>query len=275
MENRKASKEGLERRHFLQGAALMGVAGIAGGFQTLAGAERPPAPKIPDEGRLTPEESAYLKRWDTPTFANAIERAKVRPHTDGFMNPSVRCIFPEFPMMVGYAVTATIKASEPAASGAYVDRFEYYEYIQSIPAPRIMVIHDLDAPKPIGSFWGEVHGSLHRALGCVGVVTDGGVRDLGPVRALRFHYFAAEVLVSHAHVHLVDFGKPVSVGGLTVNPGALLCGDEHGVIEVPHALAKRLGPLCHEVYKAERPVIDFYHSPDFSVEKLKEFLKKK
>jgi regulator of RNase E activity RraA len=177
--------------------------------------------------------------------------------------------------MLGYAVTATIKASERAREGQYVDRFEYYEYIQSIPAPRVMVIQDLDAPNPVGSFWGEVHGSLHRALGAIGVVTDGGVRDLGPVRALRFHYFAAEVLVSHAYVHLVDFGKPVKISGVEVQPGALLFGDEHGVIDIPHALAKKVGDLCYEVYKDERPAIDFYHSRDFSIEKLREFFQRR
>jgi 4-hydroxy-4-methyl-2-oxoglutarate aldolase len=265
--------ETIARRNFLQGAGLVGLAGIAGGLPAAVGADRPAAPKIPDEGRLTPEEIAYLQRWDSPTVSNALERTKVRPATAGFMGPAVRSIFPEFGVMVGYAVTATIKASEPAKEGRYVDRFEYYEYIQSIPSPRVMVIHDEDAPHPVGSFWGEVHGNLHRALGCVGVVTDGGVRDLAPVRALRFHYFAAEVLVSHAHVHLVDFGKPVEVGGLQVEPGALLYGDEHGVIEIPHALAKKVGPLCYDVFMSERPFIDFCQSGNFSLEKLREFLK--
>jgi regulator of RNase E activity RraA len=178
--------------------------------------------------------------------------------------------------MIGYAATATIRASKPRGEGeGYVDRFEYYEFIQSIPAPRIMVIHDQDAPNPVGSFWGEVHGNLHRALGCIGVVTDGGVRDLAPVRALHFHYFAAEVLVSHVHVHLVDFGKPVTVGGHTVKPGDLLFGDEHGVIDIPHPQARNIGALCHRVYMSERPAIDFYKSADFSIEKLREFIEKR
>lgn len=263
---------GVGRRQFLQGAGVLGLAGLAGG---IVGAEdEGKRPIVPPEGLLTQEEMAYLKRWDSPTIANALERAKVRPQTTGFMEPSIRCVFPDFPVMMGYAVTATIRAREPAKA-SYVDRFEYYDYIQSIPAPRVMVIHDEDAPKPIGSFWGEVNGNVHRALGCVGVVTDGGVRDLGPVRALKFHYFAAEIVVSHAYVHLVDFGKPVTVGGLTVKPGDLLYGDEHGVIEIPHAMAKKTGTLCSEVYKSERPLIDLCQSSDFTLEKLKAFLGKK
>jgi len=267
--------QGMRRRKFLQGAGLVGLAGIAGKLPEGAGEESPLAPRVPPEGLLTPEEIGYLKRWDSPTIANALERAKVRPATAGFMGPGIRSIFPELGVMIGYAATATIKASQPSKEGGYVDRFEYYEYIRSTPAPRVMVIHDEDAPHHVGSFWGEVNGNVHRALGCEGVVTDGGVRDLGPVRLLRFHYFAAEVLVSHAYVHLQDFGKPVKVGGLTVEPGALLYADEHGVIEIPHSLAKKVGALCYEVYQSERPLIDLCQSRDFTLEKLKEFWKKR
>ncbi len=265
------------RRDFLKQAGVAGAfgaaGGILGGFPLAAGARGPAdGVNVPAEARLTQDEIDYLKRWDAPTIANALERAKARPRDKGFMSPKILPTFPEFGPMVGYAVTATIKASESRKAGeAYVGGFEYYEYIQSIPAPRIMVIHDEDAPNPVGSFWGEVHGNLHQALGCIGVVTDGGVRDLAPVRALRFHYFTAEILVSHVHVHLVNYGKPVTVGGHTVKPGDLLYGDEHGVIDIPHSLAKKTGDLCYQVYKAERPAIDFYKSPDFSIEKLKEF----
>ncbi|MBI4586355.1 MAG: RraA family protein, partial [Planctomycetes bacterium] len=258
--------------------AAMGAGGtLLGGFPAAAGAAGPAGEvKVPAEGLLSPAEIEYLKQWDAPTIANAIEYQKARPAGKGFTDQSIRCLFPDFGPLVGYAATATIKASEPRREGEpYVDRFDYYEYIQSIPWPRLMVIHDLDAPRPVGSFWGEVHGTLHRALGCAGVITDGGVRDLGAVRPLRFHYFAAAVLVSHVHVHLVDFGKPVTVGGHTVQPGDLLFGDEHGVIDIPHSLARKIGALCHDVYKAERPAIDFYKSADFSLAKLKEFFTKK
>lgn len=274
-------RESIGRRAFLAGAGLAGAAGAAGGilggFPAALGAEGPAGNvAVPTAARLTAEEIDYLKRWDAPTIANALEGQKVRGRGEGFMSPNIRPIFPELGPMAGYAVTATIRASEPRKEGeAYIDRFDYYEFIQSIPAPRIMVIHDQDAPNPVGSFWGEIHGNLHQALGCVGVITDGGVRDLSPVRALRFHYFAAEVLVSHVYVHLVDFGKPVTVGGHTVKPGDFLFGDEHGVIDVPHSLAKKVGDLCYRVYKAERPAVDFYKSADFSIDKLREFFKQR
>jgi regulator of RNase E activity RraA len=135
-----------------------------------------------------------------------------------------------------------------------------------------MVIHDLDAPNPVGSWWGEVNGNVHRALGCVGVVTDGGVRDLSVVRPLGFHFFAAEVLVSHAYVHVVEFGKPVSVGGVTVSSGDLLQADEHGVIQVPMSVAAELGQACYDVFKSERALIEFCQRPGVTLEKMIEFV---
>ncbi|MBI4391166.1 MAG: RraA family protein, partial [candidate division NC10 bacterium] len=121
----------------------------------------------------------------------------------------------------------------------------------------------------IGAFWGEVQANIHRALGCAGVITDGGVRDLVEVAALGFAFFAAEVQVSHAYVHLVDFGGPVTVGGLLVRPGDLLHGDRHGVVQVPLDLAARVPEGAAAVERQEREIIASCQSPGFTPERLK------
>ena len=91
----------------------------------------------------------------------------------------------------------------------------------SVPAPRVIVVEDLDEPSGLGSLWGEVNASMHRAMGCVGAVTNGSVRDLDEVEPFGFHFFASHIAVSHAYVHIVEVGTPVRVGGLTVRPGDL------------------------------------------------------
>ena len=60
-----------------------------------------------------------------------------------------------------------------------------------------------------------------KAWGCIGTVTNGGVRDLDEVRAMKFQLFAKRAIPSHAYVHLVDVGKPVTIGGLTSKPAIL------------------------------------------------------
>ena len=164
---------------------------------------------------LTADDLERLRRYDTCTVANAIETFDIRPRSAGFASPEVRCIFPQFGVMVGYAVTARARAAVPA-DGSY-SRHGWWDAVAASPGPRVAVIQDLDDP-PVGAFWGEVQSNIHRALGCEGVVTNGGVRDLREVEALGFQYFAGSVMVSHAYVHMVDFGTPVVIGGLEIRP---------------------------------------------------------
>jgi 4-hydroxy-4-methyl-2-oxoglutarate aldolase len=132
-----------------------------------------------------------------------------------------------------------------------------------------VVVQDADR-QPIGSMWGEVNGSIHKALGCIGTVTDGGVRDLDEVRAMGFHCFASCVLVSHAYVHLIDFGTPVKVGGMVVKPGDIIHGDQHGVAGIPMSIATQIPEAVAKVEARERPLIETCQSPNFSIEKLKQ-----
>ena len=189
------------------------------------------------------------------------------------MTSDIRCIFPDLGVMVGYAVTARIMADEPPVEGHQVSRPDWWDYLQEIPKPRVVVIQDLDRVVK-GAFWGEQNANIHKALGCVGVITDGGVRDLDEMQALGFHAFAAHVLVSQAYVHLVDFGIPVRVGGLTVSPGDLLHGDKHGAIVVPPSIAAEVASAVARVERQERQTIELCQSPDFSLEALKEHWKK-
>ena len=216
---------------------------------------------------------AALRQYTTPTVANAIETFNLRPRTAGFMSSEIRCIFPELGAMVGYAFTATIRASQQPPPEAAARRPAAWRGLEEIPSPRVMVIQDLDDPPGAGAFWGDVQSNIHRALGCIGTITNGSVRDLDEVRKLKFHFFAGSVSVSHAYVHLVDTGVPVRVGGLTVRPGDLLHGDQHGVINVPLEIAGRIAEGVEKVEAVERQIISFCQSPGFSRRGLEDLFK--
>ena len=219
------------------------------------------------EKPLTPQEFDALRRINTPTVSNAIERLRVRPREEGYTNGAIKCVFPEFPASVGYAVTLTVRSGQPKPDEKVKSRKPYWDHMEGIPAPRIVVAQELDQP-PRGAFWGEVNANIHRALGCIGVITDGGVRDLDEVRALGFHFFAAEVSVSHAYARLEDFNVPVTIGGLKILPGDLIHADKHGVIVIPRGLAREVIAAAVEVEKYERPMIDLCKSSEFSTTKL-------
>jgi 4-hydroxy-4-methyl-2-oxoglutarate aldolase len=218
--------------------------------------------------RLGPHALARLRTYTTPTLSNAIETFNVRPKTAGFTAGHVRCCFPELGPMVGYAVTAACRARTAAPADATARRAALWRAIEGTPAPRVVVIQDLDDPPGAGAFWGEVQSTIHHALGCVGTVTNGAVRDLDEVRALGFHFFAGSVVVSRANVHLVSIGDPVEIDGLAIRTGDLLHADQHGVLAIPHDVADRLDDAVERVNRSEQEILGYCRRPDFTREGL-------
>jgi 4-hydroxy-4-methyl-2-oxoglutarate aldolase len=219
---------------------------------------------------LSPALIQEFLRLDTCAVSNAIETFEVRLRNEGFTDRRIRCLFEDGPPVVGYAVTATIRSSTPPPVGhQYSDRTDWWASILRAPAPRIVVVQDIGECAGLGAFVGEVHAHVLRALGCVAYVTDGAVRDLPEVRATGLQAFAGGTTPSHAFVHIVGFGEPVTVAGLTVAPGDLLFGDRHGVVSVPLAIAADLPRVVDEMRARERRVIDYCASPEFSVAELR------
>ena len=215
-----------------------------------------------------------LRKITSPSVANAIETFNVRPRNQGQMSSEIRTLFPDLGPLVGYAVPALIRAEPAPLQGHRSSTYAWWDYVLSIPAPRVVVVHDLDEPRGQGAQWGEVQANIHKALGCVGVVTDGSVRDLDEVRALGFQFAAAHVSVSHAYVHMVDFGLPIKVGGLWVKPGDLIHADQHGVVTIPPEIAERIPEAVAKVEADERQIISVCQSPDFSADRLKALYQK-
>jgi len=220
---------------------------------------------------LTPKELELLGRLNGCQVADAIETFDVRLRNEGYTDSSIRCIFQNLPPMVGYAVTARIRTSEPPMSGrAYPEHTDWWNYLLTIPAPRVVVLEDLDRRPGRGSCAGEVHTRILNALGCAGLVTNGAVRDLQAVESIHFCVFAGSVVVSRAYYHMLEFGIPVEVGNLKVRPGDLLHGDRHGVINIPAPIAREIPAAAARVAALERPVLEVADSPSPTIEELRE-----
>jgi len=209
-----------------------------------------------------------LRQHSSPTICNAIEVFDARPRNEGFMRPGIHCVFPNLGVMLGYAVTLKIQSITPGANGSALHPSVHWKDLVTVPAPRVVVVEDLDDPPGLGSLWGELNANMHRGMGCVGAITNGSVRDLDEVEAMRFHFFAGRIAVSHAYVHVVEVGTPLHVGGLTVRPGDLLHGDRHGVTNIPLELAARIPEGVEKVGKMEAEIIAYSKSPEFNVEGL-------
>ena len=216
-----------------------------------------------------PAELVAIKKFSVPTLANALETFQVLPSNEGFCGPELKCQFPDMGTMVGYAVTVRITSDQPPSEVCPpIDEHQYWRWLVAQKGPKIVVVQDVDVP-PKGAIWGEWNTNVHRALGCVGTITEGGVRDLDDVQRLDFHFFATAVLPSHAYAMFTDYGGPVRVAGLTVRTGDLLAGDRHGVILIPPEVPlAELADVAEEIERLEHEIFDFCQSPDFTVEGL-------
>lgn len=208
-----------------------------------------------------------LRRYPTPTISNAIELFDVRPRHVGFLPHTIRALLPELGAIVGYAVTSRTSAAPYGPGGPPPDLLaDYLRYVAGQPGPKIAVGEDIDDPPGLGAQFGEVTATIHQKLGCVGHITSGCPRDLDEVRALGFPLFGLNPCVSHAYVRLVDFGKPVAIGGVTIQPGDLLHADKHGACIIPLEIAPKLAEACAEVERRERPLLEICRSPEFDLE---------
>jgi 4-hydroxy-4-methyl-2-oxoglutarate aldolase len=219
---------------------------------------------------LTPDELNLLRITNTPTISNAMERLGIRDRNEGFTRGNIRALYPELGVMVGYAVTATMRSTRAPVKKLALK--QYWDHIASIPAPKVVVVQDLDEPA-VGAMWGEVNANIHRALGCIGMVTNGTVRDLDDVQPLGFHFFAAGLAVSHVWAYPEDYNKLVTVDGMTVRPGDLIHADKHGAITIPADQVGTLLSAVAAVERYERPLIQLCKSSEFSTAKLEQLMK--
>ena len=187
---------------------------------------------------LTPHQFDFLRSIDTPTVCNLVEIVAPERRGFGYTVRHLHCPFPDLPPIVGFAKTVTFKAKDrvPLGEAGYMQkRLDYLDYVASNPQPAIMVMHDLDGDTGhtgFGAFWGEVQSNVHKALGALGVVTDGSIRDI-PMIAPGFQMLAGSLAPSHAYVHVVDYGMDINVHGMAVKSGELIHADRHGACIVP------------------------------------------
>jgi regulator of RNase E activity RraA len=176
---------------------------------------------------------AFLRSIDTPTVCNLMEFVAPERRGSFYTVKHLFCPFPHLPPMVGFAKTVTMRARDKVGGPSYMaKRMDYLDYVAAAPQPGIAVIEDLDDPAGYGAFWGEVQSNIHKALGCLGTITNGSIRDI-PQIAEGFQMLAGSLSPSHAFVHVEDFGIPVTIHGMAVKSGDLIHADQHGAIVVP------------------------------------------
>ncbi len=213
---------------------------------------------------IAPEVLDKLRTFDTPTICNLIEVFEVRPRTAGYMDSRIKACFPEMPPIVGFAATATFRASSPPRSGdGYGSVQTQIERFADLSGPPIVVFQDMDEPSVAATF-GELMCTTYQAFGAVGLITSGSGRDLDQVRAINFPVFTNGACCSHGYSHVVQVSMPVHVGGIAIHPDELLHADCNGVTTIPLEIAAELADIGYEYVAAEAVILDALRSGNVS-----------
>ncbi len=213
---------------------------------------------------LAAETFRKLASTDSPTLSNAIEATHVRPLVEGFAGPSVRCMFPEMGITMGYALTAQVDTTSPGPPAIGSGLRDLIELLVKAPKPAVLVYQDI-GPDPGGAAaFGEYIATLSQRLGVVALVTDGAVRDIAEVRALGFQYFAAGSTVSHGNPRIVRIGVPVVIDRLYIETGDIIHGDVNGILKVPFEIADQLPALIDDIKSGEQATFEFLKGTEFN-----------
>ena len=213
--------------------------------------------------RLTEEQLAELRAIDSPTVANAIEHFNVRGRVQGYVGYDVRCLIPGLGTMLGFAVTCK---GDSTTEGRKVERAhqQLYEAIAASPRPAVVVIQDDGRHRLHSCHAGEMMATTMKRVGAVGLVTDGGLRDIREVTDLgSFHYFGAGLVVAHGNPLIYDVGAEVTISGVKIRPGDLLHGDENGITVIPEEVAAEVAAQAMKVRETEQKRLAEILSPEF------------
>lgn len=230
----------------------------------MSAADPPQPERVSGGAALSRADLEFLCSVDSPTIANAIERFDVRDRTEGFIGGSIRCASPGLGTMVGQAVSVTM-SSRPGPVTSREGYWQMWEAVEAAPSPSVLVVQDVSGAPSRCAYFGEVMATLATRLGCVGLVTDGGVRDLVEIEALGFHLFATHAVVSHGNFEIVDVGNDVTLDGQIVRAGDVLHGDRNGIVIVPPETLGGLPAVVLEVRRREAELMASFGSPGFTI----------
>jgi 4-hydroxy-4-methyl-2-oxoglutarate aldolase len=207
-----------------------------------------------------------LADFDTALLANTIGYVDSTPVHEWYMGGSIASLTPTVGPTVGVAMTLEIDTSSPGNKPDPENYYALLKAIQQSPDPVVVVMKAVGSRPDHECVMGDGMAKMMHSVGCVGVVTDGGVRDIEGILTIPFGVYARGRTIHHTAIRYVNYNCPVEVGGITITPGDLIHANIGGVIKIPPAHRDRLPQLATEMRAFEHAAHCIFRRTDLSID---------
>jgi regulator of RNase E activity RraA len=207
-----------------------------------------------------------LADFDTALLANTLGYIDPTPTHEWYMGGDIQSMTPSVGPSIGVAMTCEIDSSSPGNRAEPERYYELLKVIEQCPEPVMLVIKAVGSRPEHECVLGDGMAKMLHSVGCVGVVTDGGVRDIEGILSVPFGVHARWRTVHHCALRYTRINHPVAVGGITVAPGEILHANVGGVIKLPRAGLERLPALAAEMRAFEHAAHCVFRRTDLTVE---------
>jgi regulator of RNase E activity RraA len=204
----------------------------------------------PRQAELTDELKAALTSVSTATITSQLQRR-------GYQNCFLSGLKPlnEGQSMIGYAHTLRYVPARPDLAGLLGSNAQR-EAAESIEPGEVLIV-EARGETDAGTI-GDIYAMRAKYRGCVGVITDGSLRDTPAIKALGmpvYHQSSHAAVLGRLHTPL-SHQVPIACAGVTVMPGDIIVGDGEGAVVIPAAMLEEIAAASTKMEIAEEFAIE-------------------
>lgn len=206
---------------------------------------------------------AFLSKYPTSLIESAIYLIKGTHDGIALTLPGLYRRTGETGTVAGYAVTSVF-STDPIDERGRVENLAYWEYAFAQAGPKLAIAQDVSRVPGSGSSWGRQNANIHKGLGCIGVVTNGGVRDIDEFDRVGFSVFSGSLTSGHGSPHFIEYAKTVELYGAKITSGDVVCVDEHGAIVIPKEMLAHIAEAAEETLRRTAVATKYCERSDFT-----------
>jgi 4-hydroxy-4-methyl-2-oxoglutarate aldolase len=207
-----------------------------------------------------------LKEFDTALLANTIGYIDATPVHEFYMGGSIASVTPTLGPTVGVAMTCEVDSSSPNNTADWDPYYKQLEEMERSKEPTVLVAKVVGSRPDHECVLGDGMAKILYSVGCIGCVTDGGVRDVEGLLTVPFAAYSRGKTIHHCAVRFTRTNVPIEIGGITVRPGDIIHANAGGVIKLPKTGLENLPALASEMRAFEHNAHRLWRQTGMSID---------